>query len=197
MREVALFVEDNGHRQIIGALVERTAADSGIELRLDWRNARHGHGAVARELSEYLRDLRLQGGHLPDLIIVATDANCRGMNERIRELSQPDAPPPMIVAVPDPHVERWLLLDGAAFRAVFGKGCDAPDRKCSRHLYKQRLREAISATGINPLFGGVEYADEVMREINIERAARADRSFKRFVDDLRNIFGSWEFDGKD
>ena len=36
---------------------------------------------------------------------------------------------PVVLAVPDPHVERWLLLDGAAFKAAVGHGCDAPDQK--------------------------------------------------------------------
>lgn len=106
MPEVALFVEDYAHRQIIGALVNRLAQDCGVEVRLDWRNARHGYGAVAHELSDYLRDLKRQGGPLPDLIIVATDANGKGLAERARELQEPRAPAPMILAVPDPHVER-------------------------------------------------------------------------------------------
>jgi hypothetical protein len=46
MSEIALFVEDYGHQQIIGALVQRLAEDCNIAVRLDWRNARHGHGAV-------------------------------------------------------------------------------------------------------------------------------------------------------
>ena len=41
--------------------------------------------------------------------------------------------------VPNPHVERWLLLDGAAFKAAVGHGCDAPDQKCDRGRYKERL----------------------------------------------------------
>jgi hypothetical protein len=185
MPEVALFVEDFAHQQIIGALVNRIARDRGIVVRLDWRNARHGHGAVAHELSDYLRDLRRQGGSSPDLIIVATDANCQGLNERIRELQDPETPAPMVLAVPDPHVERWLLLDGAAFRAVFGRGCDAPDLKCSRDRYKQLLIEAIHAAGVTPSLGGIEFAEDIVRHMDIDRATQADRSFQRFVEDLR------------
>ena len=49
---------------------------------------------------------------------------------------------------------------------VFGKGCDSPDQKCDRGRYKQRLIEAIYATGTIPRLGGIEYvalADEVDR----------------------------------
>jgi hypothetical protein len=70
----------------------------------------------------------------------------------------PDALAPINVAVPDPHIERWLLLDGAAFKAVFGEGCDAPDLKCSRDRYKSRLIEAIRGTGVTPNLGGLEFA---------------------------------------
>jgi hypothetical protein len=188
MLDVALFVEDFAHQQIIGALVHRLARDHGVEIRLDWRNARHGHGRVAQELADYLRDLSCQGGPFPDLIVVATDANCQGLNQRIRELRDPEAPAPIVLAVPDPHVERWLLLDGAAFRAVFGRGCDAPDLKCSRDRYKARLIEAIFDAGVTPSLGGIEFADEIVEHMDIDRAAQADRSFQRFVENLRSAF---------
>ena len=190
MREIALFVEDFAHQQVIGALVRRLADAHGLAVRLDWRSAVRGHGRVVQEFNSYLRDLTRQGGR-PDLIIVATDANCIGLNERTREIGNPDVPTPVVLAIPDPHIERWLLLDGAAFRSVFDKGCDAPDYKCSRDLYKQRLIEAIHATGITPGLGGIEFAEEIVQAMNIERAMRADRSLKHFVNDLRAEFRQW------
>ena len=89
MREIALFGEDFAHEQVIGALVRRLADAHGIDVRLDWRSAVRGHGRVgAGVLNSYLRDLTRQGGR-PDLIIVATDANCSGLNERVREIGAP------------------------------------------------------------------------------------------------------------
>ncbi len=41
---IAAFVEDFAHRQVIGALIRRLATETGIEVRIDWRNARRGHG---------------------------------------------------------------------------------------------------------------------------------------------------------
>ena len=192
MREIALFVEDYAHRQIIGALVQRIAEECEITIHLDWRNAVRGHGKVIAELNDYMRDLRRQGGPWPDLIVVATDANCKGINERTREIGGRDEPAPMILAIPDPHIERWLLLDGAAFKTVFGKGCDAPDQKCDRDRYKQRLIEAIHATGTIPILGGIEYAEDIVQQININRVAQVDRSFRRFVEELRDMFQSWQ-----
>lgn len=194
IREIELFVEDDGHRQVIGALVRRLAETHHVGVRCEWRNARHGHGAVVRELEKYLRDLERQGGPAPDLIIAATDANCQGLNKRIEELRSAGSHThiPLVFAVPDPHVERWLLLDGAAFKAAIGKGCNAPDRKCERDLYKQRLREAIDASEIMPLFGGIEFAEDIVRMMDLERVARRDKSFGRFVDDLRSVFQEWQ-----
>ena len=192
MREIALFVEDYAHRQVIGALVQRIAEECDIAIQLDWRNAVGGHGKVIAELNDYMRDLKRQGGPWPDLVVVATDANCKGLNERTREIGGREEPAPMILAIPDPHIERWLLLDGAAFKAVFGKGCDAPDQKCDRDRYKQQLIKAIHATGTIPILGGIEYAEDIVQQININRVAQVDRSFRRFVEELRDIFQSWQ-----
>ena len=191
MREIALFVEDDAHRQVVGAAIRRLADEDGVVARLDWRSAVRGHGRVVEEFDRYLRDLERQGGRPPDLIVVATDANCKGLNERARELRRRDTPVLVVQAVPDPHVERWLLLDGAAFKAVFGQGCDAPDQKCSRDRYKQLLVRAIREAGVNPSLGGIEYAEDIVRRMDVDRAARADRSFKRFVDDVRAAFRKW------
>lgn len=190
MREIACFVEDRAHQEILGALIQRLASEYCFTVRLDWRSTVRGHGRVVEEFNRYLRDLSRQGGS-PDLIVVGTDANCVGFNDRVREIGDPDAPAPVILAVPDPHVERWLLLDGSAFRAVFGRGCDAPDRKCSRNLYKQRLIEAIRAAGVTPLLGGIEFAEDIIKIMDIDRAMRLDDSLRRFVTELRHRFRQW------
>ena len=192
MREIALFVEDFAHQEVIGALVQRLADEYSIDVQFNWRSAVRGHGRVVRELRDYLRDLRGQGSPLPDLIIVATDANCRGLNERKKEMDQTTTPAPMILAIPDPHIERWLLLDSAAFKTAVGRGCDAPDRKCDRDLYKRRLAAAIHAAGIMPSLGGIEFAEDIVQSMDINRAKRADRSFQRFVDPLVNVFQQWQ-----
>lgn len=191
MRDIALFVEDDAHRLFIGPLVERLAGEHGAAVRLDWRSAVGGHGKAAAEFRRYLHDLERQGGHPPGLIVVATDANCGGLNAREREFSAAAAPAPIVCAIPDPHIERWLLLDGAAFKRVFDRGCEAPDSKCERGRYKRLLTEAIRAAGVAPSLGGMEFAEDIVREIDIARAARADRSFARFVDALDAVFRAW------
>ena len=192
MRNIALFVEDDAHEKIIGALVSKIAAEFDFRVKFDWRNTVGGHGKVIAELKVYIRDLERQGTPWPDLIVVATDANCKGLNERSRELGPPDAPAPLLLAIPDPHVERWMLLDGSAFKAVFGRGCQAPDRKCVRKLYKRKLIDEIRAAGGITLLGGIEYAEDIVQHMDIDRAAQADDSLQRFVEGLRSIFRGWQ-----
>lgn len=80
MRETALFVEDDGHERIVGALLSCLAKESRVKVRLDWRNATGGHGAVVKKAQECLRDLERQSDLRPDPVVAATDANCKGLN---------------------------------------------------------------------------------------------------------------------
>ena len=191
IRNIVLFVEDYAHQQVIGALVQRIAEECTIDVHLDWRSAVGGHGKVIAELRNYVRDLEQIGSSRPDLIIVATDSNCKGVNKRRREIGRLTTQIPVVLAIPDPHIERWLLLDGAAFRTVFGRGCQAPDRKCIRELYKRRLIEEIRASGRTPILGGIEYAEDIVQQMNIDRAARADDSLRRFIEALRTTLRRW------
>ena len=195
MREIALFVEDYAHQRVIGGLARRLAVAHGISVNLNWVSAERGHGRVIQGLRAYVRDLARHESPIPELIVVATDANCSGLNQRIREINgvaETDSfLPPVIPAVPDPHIERWLLLDGAAFSRVLGRGCDAPEQKCSRDLYKQRLTDAVLATGTEPTLGGIEFAEDIVREMDIERAKRADHSLSVFLDALDAQFRQW------
>src|SRR5262249_7345551 len=98
MREIMLFVEDYARQQIVGALLQRLARDHDIEVELIRRSARRGHGRVVQQFEEFLRDLRRQNGRLPDMIIVASDANCKGLTERMKEFEHPDAPASVVLA---------------------------------------------------------------------------------------------------
>lgn len=196
MREIALFVEDSAHQKVIGVLVQRLADGHRIPVRMNWVSSEGGHGRVIHTFRAYLHDLRRRNSPLPDLIVVATDANCSGMNDRTRQISGEasavEVPlPPIVLAIPDPHIERWLLLDGSAFRRVLGQGCDAPDQKCSRNLYKERLTDAVLAAGTEPLLGGIEFAEDIVRAMDLDRAKRADDSLRHFLDNLGAQFRQW------
>lgn len=193
MRRIALFVEDYAHQQFLGALLQRLAEENGISIKPDWRNARRGNGAVVNEFRQYLRDLTKQGGARPDLVVAATDANCKGMRERKSALhnvtQQTDLK--IVLAVPDPHIERWLLVDSGAFKKVFGRGCNAPDHKCERARYKKMLIDAIRESGITPSLGGIEYAEDIVKEMELDQAARNDASLQQLLEELKAVFRDW------
>ncbi|WP_343424444.1 hypothetical protein [Candidatus Amarolinea dominans] len=97
----------------------------------------------------------------------------------------------VICAVPDPHVERWLLVDSAAFKAVLGRGCAAPDQKCERARYKRLLIEAIRQAGITPNLGGIEFAADIVAAMDLGQASRLDPSLQRFLDEMNGVFREW------
>ena len=41
------------------------------------------------------------------------------------------------------------------------------------------------AAGVVPSLGGIEFADDILAAMDLERAAKADPSLRRFLDDLR------------
>lgn len=129
-----------------------------------------------------------------DLVIVATDANCKGLVERLRQITDVSNKVMVrtICAVPDPHIERWLLVDSAAFKSVFGHGCNAPDQKCERARYKKMLTDAIRATGIKPSLGGIEFSEDIVFAMNLTRVSAADPSLRRLIEDLRKEFQAWQ-----
>lgn len=190
MRRIAFFVEDYAHQHFLKALIDRLADKHQIPVKYDWRNVRHGHGAVIKELKQFLRDI---SGSVPDLIVVATDANCKGLTERTRVITEITEKTPFktICAIPDPHIERWLLLDSNAFKEVFGRGCNSPDQKCERSRYKKMLVDAIRQSGTKPSFGGIEFIEEIVKNMDLNKTARSDDSLKKLINNLTSIFQDW------
>ena len=146
------------------------------------------------ELRRFLREIEQEHAPLPDLLLIARDANCKGhlpCQNTVRRLVA-DFRGPVVIAVPDPHVERWLLLDAAAFKTVLGRGCAAPDNKCERDRYKQRLIQSILDAGIEPTAGGLEFARQLVDAMNLPRLERKDVSLGHLLQDLREQFKRWE-----
>jgi hypothetical protein len=130
----------------------------------------------------------------PDILVVAIDANCKGYHEKRREIDAklPTGFPdhiPLIHAIPDPHIERWMLIDAAAFKAVFGKGCKPPDKKCEKDRYKKLLNDAILAADGEITISWVEHAEALLERIDIETLSRNDESARRFTEELKAALG--------
>jgi hypothetical protein len=196
MINVSLFVEDSGHEKIIGALLNRYQSHFKIQIQVHYRNVRGGHGTALTELKEFLRDMKRGVVDVPDLLIVGIDANCKGYIEARREIvelvTKAERDPITIYAIPDPHVERWLLLDSAAFKEVLGKGCKAPDQKCERGRYKRALADAVREAGLLPLLGGLEHAEDIIKALDLVRVKAADASIRHFLDALEAQFKRWQ-----
>lgn len=189
MPKAVLFVEDYGHAAFLVPVVRRIAEEAGVDAEIDCRSAQGGKGKALSELKDFLQELA-SGTRLgvPELLVVAIDANCKGCGKKLREINE-CVPGQFrsfaVYAIPDPHIERWLLLDSQAFKRILGTGCKAPKEKCEKDRYKNLLAEAVQQAGVNPLIGGLEHAKDIVQEMDLGRACKADPSFEKFVSELR------------
>jgi hypothetical protein len=194
MRKLVLFCEDSGHEAVIKAIISNLAPKGSIQVVP--LSSRHGKGRALAELGKYLKDIEHERTFRPDAIVAAIDANCIGYGNKRREIDEkiPDTLKviPFIHAIPDPHVERWLLVDSHAFKQVFGKGCNAPDQKCEKDRYKMLLREAIKNAGGTPLLGGIEHSEEIVKNMDMMNVKRLDDSLKKFVEEFEEVLMQWK-----
>jgi hypothetical protein len=187
---VDVFVEDRAHEAFLIPLVNRIAEQEGITVTVRVRSARGGHARAVEELRLYER-LVLKGGvaaAAPDLLVVGIDGNCSSFAAKRAEIAAAVEAPfsdRLVVAAPDPHIERWYLADPQVFQAVVGQHPGLGEPKCIRDHYKQLLSEAIRKAGHPPTLGGIEFAAELVAQMDLYRAGKNDRSLKAFVDDLR------------
>ena len=98
-------------------------------------------------------------------------------------------------AIPDPHIEQWMLVDPRAFRAVFGRGCTLPALKCAKDEYKKLLRSEIRTSGIEAPLGGEEFAEDIVREMNLRQVEGREPSLGLFLKGLQAQFNAWRGPG--
>ena len=196
MRKISLFAEDRGHEVVLKALVERTLASHGIKADIRLVSVRGGFPQVQVELEQYLNDLLHFRSGLPDLLIVATDANCHGAKSRCQTFRKAAEPVQdrTIYAIPDPHIERWLLRDPAAFKSVLGAPCQTVQQKCDRDRYKKLLIDSVRDAGVIPLLGGLEYAEDIVKSMNLNHVGGND-GFNDFLQSLHSHVRLWEQQG--
>lgn len=194
MLRIGLFVEDYGHEAFITALIERYAKEYKLPVEVIARSVRGGFAKVVGELKDYIRDLKRQREDLLDLLVVATDSNCHGYAGRKHQIDEvlQEFNWQAVCAIPDPHIERWMLLDSVAFKEVLGKGCAAPDQKCDKDRYKDQLLQAMRAVGISPPLGGMEYAADIVDAMDLKRMEQVDTSLGRLLGELRHKFKEWK-----
>ena len=187
---VDLFAEDHAHQALLEPLIFRLCREEGRDLRLRVRSARGGHPRVLAELVLYQRSLEKLAAvePAPDVVVVAIDANCETHARALRNTEDRLATPlreRAVIACPDPHIERWFLADPAAFARVVGLQPVPGRRKCVRDHCKDLLARAIVDAGHPPTLGGIEFARELAREMDLYLAGEREPSLGRFLSELR------------
>ncbi len=186
---IDVFAEDHAHEAFLRAVLKRLAHEKGKRIHIRIRNGRGGHGRVMTELALYQRAIVKEVAltELPDILIVAIDANCKRLNKARNEIEKNLAPQIMgnaVIACPDPHIEKWYLADPVSFYQVVGKQPKAEKTKCERDRYKAILSETIRTAGHPLTLGGIEFAEDLVNAMDFYRAGKHDRSFGAFFDDL-------------
>ena len=186
--EIDLFVEDRAHEAFLRAIIRRIARKTGKTAHMCMRSARGGHERAVSELKLYQRSmLKSRGLHrMPDLIFVAIDANCESFNAAKKEIAESIEAPfadRSVIACPDPHIERWYLADVRSFGRVVGRQPGTVRQKCARDVYKSLLTNTIIRAGHPPMLGGIEFAEELVNDMDFYRAGKAERSLQHFIND--------------
>jgi hypothetical protein len=179
---------------MIRALLQRLSLDMGFRVSIS-TSIKGGHGGIITEIKGFQRAIRSGGipSGVPDILIILRDANCGNFNNIkasiVRKLDR-TLFPFIVVGCPDPHVERWLFLDSDALINVFGISTQVPSYKCEKDFYKNEFIEIVRRAGWPIIQGGIEYFQDVVKEMNLLRASRNDHSFRNFLSNLKSTLKS-------
>jgi len=190
--KIIFFLEDSAQEVFICAMVERLIQDEGKNLRdYDLRVLSSRGGGSIRAYKDFLGQVKKRKYLDADVLIVGSDGNCNGFAKRKQQLmdaSQSIPYPVVISAVPDPHIERWYLLDSQALAEAAGVPVQvvSPTVKCDKNHYKNLLKKALTEQGIIPPLGGAEYGSIVAKSMDVYRAGTVDHSLRDFIDQVRS-----------
>ena len=92
-----------------------------------------------------------------------------------------------MIGAPEPHIECWYLSDPPALQRVLSSSVQAPvpDSKCGSGRFKRVLSQTVKDAGVEPAEGGIEYAEDIVEEMDIYRACSNVPSLDTFVRDLK------------
>lgn len=187
---IGVFAEDRAHKRLLLPLILRLVREERVGVRLRVYSATGGYSRVIDEFQHHQRILERghNGDRVQDFLVVAIDGNCEtSAKARQRILEQTSAPLSgrVVVACPDPHIEHWYLVDHVAFKAVVGRQPRVGKKKCARDHYKSVLADTVRQAGHPPALGGLEFAEELAKEMDFFRAGKNAPSLKMFLDDCR------------
>jgi hypothetical protein len=188
---VAFFLEDIGQEAIIPPIFKRVASEEGIGPEcLECRVLHSRGGGSLSAYTKFLKDARKSRHASANLLIVGSDGNCKGFATRRDQILRKAEGSPfteVIAAVPDPHVERWYLLDIPTLENAAGVHITLPPvpEKCEKNFYKHLLRQAFDGTEVTPPLGGIEYGERIAVEMNLYNAGKQDHGLGDFVEKSR------------
>ena len=188
---VDVFVEDRAHEELLRPLLARVAAEEGCAAKPRIRCARGGSSRAIDEM-RFTQDLiasATMGIAMPDVFLVGIDGNCTTSAKKrgeIRQRSRVEFRDRLVIACPDPHVERWYMADPDSFHTVVGARPVVGKDKCQRNHYVQLLSTTVAAAGHPQTLGGIEWARDLVGGMDLYRAAKNDAALGHFLDDLRS-----------
>lgn len=187
---VDIFVEDRAHEAFLVPMLRRVAREERVMVSSRVRCALGGHGRAIAALKLYQELVRkgAAGTTDPDLLIAGIDGNCSTFAKAKKVIESATQQPfsnRLVVACPDPHVERWYLADPDSFKEVVGHRPTVAKKKCLRDYYKAALASVVRKAGHPATLGGIEFAQELVERMDLYRVGKNERSLKIFLDDLR------------
>jgi len=190
-KRIFFFLEDAAQEAIIPPLFARVLRDEKISHDLCYFRVLNSRGGDSiRSYKQFLAEVRCGSQPAPD-VVVGSDGNCKGYTvrrEELRDIARSYSPAvPLITAVPDPHVERWYMLDSKALAEVVGCSVlpSVPAYKCAKDVYKNLLRDAFRGSGVTPPLGGAEYGPGFAERMGLYAAGKHEAGLADYIAQIR------------
>jgi hypothetical protein len=190
---VDLFGEDRGHEQFGRPLVARLARETGVPIEIRVLSASGGHPRALQALRSFQKAVAAGVRRAPDLLVVIRDSNRESWKEvraEVARIIEPSVFPRVVVACPEPYVERWCIADPEAFQRVVGVPPGRDPRSRDREAYKALLRVAVEKAGVVVLVDEMDLAPELVDAMDLYKAGKVQQSLKHYVDELRGALQS-------
>lgn len=186
---INFFLEDSAQEAFIPPLFERLIVEEGFSVSdFQFKILCSRGGGSIQEYKNFIKRAK-KHSNLADALVVGSDGNCNGFTKRREQLLKIAATPYPVVftAIPDPHIERWYLLDSLALSRAIGTNVQAitPVAKCEKNHYKKLLREVFEKTDVQPPLGGWEYGPILAKNIDLYHASQTDHALGDFVRQVR------------
>ena len=189
---VIFYLEDPAQGAFIPALTERLITEENRDIAdYSLRVLTSSGGSSIRAYKDFIKKAKRHKNLDANLLIVGSDANCNGFAKRRKQLLEAakDMPyPHVITAIPDPHIERWYLLDSQALASAAGVAIQAVPlaAKCDKNHYKNMLKTAFANQNLFPPLGGVEYGSLVARRMDLYASGTIDHALRDFVNQVQS-----------